>query len=55
MRNVIRGRVWAFGDDVNTDVITPGKYLTLRDPAQLTPLSWRDSIPTSRRRRGRET
>ena len=37
MRNVIRGRVWAFGDDVNTDVITPGKYLTLRNPAQLAP------------------
>ena len=26
---VIRGRVWKFGDNVNTDVITPGKYLSL--------------------------
>ncbi|WP_206811544.1 3-isopropylmalate dehydratase small subunit [Paradesulfitobacterium ferrireducens] len=25
----IRGRVWKFGDDVNTDVIAPGKYLKL--------------------------
>jgi 3-isopropylmalate/(R)-2-methylmalate dehydratase small subunit len=25
---VIRGRVWKFGDDINTDVITPGKYLS---------------------------
>lgn len=25
----IRGRVWKFGNDVNTDVIAPGKYLKL--------------------------
>jgi 3-isopropylmalate/(R)-2-methylmalate dehydratase small subunit len=31
------GRAWVFGDDVNTDVITPGKYLTIRDPAKLAP------------------
>ena len=24
--NVIRGRVWKYGDNVNTDVIYPGKY-----------------------------
>ena len=24
--NEIRGRVWKYGDDVNTDVIFPGKY-----------------------------
>jgi 3-isopropylmalate/(R)-2-methylmalate dehydratase small subunit len=33
----IVGRAWVFGDDVNTDVITPGKYLTVRDPQQLAP------------------
>jgi 3-isopropylmalate/(R)-2-methylmalate dehydratase small subunit len=32
---VIVGRAWSYGDDVNTDVIMPGKYLTIRDPAQL--------------------
>lgn len=37
MTDVIRGRAWKFGDDVNTDVITPGKYLTIRDPEQLAP------------------
>lgn len=33
MMSVIRGRVWKYGDDVNTDVIFPGKYTyTLTDP-----------------------
>ncbi len=31
----IRGRAFTFGDDVNTDVITPGKYLTIREPETL--------------------
>jgi len=30
-----RGRVWRFGDDVNTDLIIPGKYLDSYDPAHL--------------------
>ena len=28
-------RVWKFGDDVNTDLIIPGKYLDNYDPAHL--------------------
>jgi 3-isopropylmalate/(R)-2-methylmalate dehydratase small subunit len=31
----IKGRVWLFGDDVDTDVILPGKYLVLTQPAEL--------------------
>ncbi len=31
----IEGRVWKFGDDVNTDQIIPGKYLDNYDPAHL--------------------
>lgn len=34
---MIRGRAWTFGDDVNTDVIMPGKYLAMRDPAEIAP------------------
>lgn len=29
------GRVWKFGDDVNTDLIIPGRYLDNYDPAHL--------------------
>lgn len=28
-------RVWKFGDDINTDLIIPGKYLDSYDPAHL--------------------
>ena len=32
---LLRGRVWKYGDDVNTDVIFPGKYTyTVTDPAE---------------------
>jgi 3-isopropylmalate dehydratase small subunit len=30
-----KGRVWRFGDDVNTDLIIPGRYLDNYDPAHL--------------------
>jgi len=31
--NMIRGKVWIFGDNVDTDVIIPGKYLRTKDPS----------------------
>jgi 3-isopropylmalate dehydratase small subunit len=32
---ISKGRVWKFGDDVNTDLIIPGRYLSSYDPAHL--------------------
>ena len=32
---VVQGRVHRFGDEVNTDVILPGRYLALRKPEDL--------------------
>ena len=30
-----KGKAWMFGDDVNTDLIIPGKYLELIDPEEM--------------------
>lgn len=35
MQEVIEGRVWTLGDDVDTDGIIGGKYLTIIDPNEL--------------------
>jgi 3-isopropylmalate/(R)-2-methylmalate dehydratase small subunit len=32
---ISEGRVWKFGDDVNTDMIIPGRYLDRYDPKHL--------------------
>jgi 3-isopropylmalate/(R)-2-methylmalate dehydratase small subunit len=31
----IRGRVWKYGDNINTDYIIPGKYMELTDPEEM--------------------
>ncbi|MFC3126697.1 3-isopropylmalate dehydratase small subunit [Pseudoroseomonas globiformis] len=33
--STVEGRIHRFGDSVNTDVILPGRYLAIRDPAVL--------------------
>ena len=32
---LIKGKVWRFGDNVDTDVIIPARYLSTSDPEEL--------------------
>lgn len=42
----IKGRVWKYGDDVNTDVIFPGKYTyTVSDPKEMPKYALEDLDP----------
>ena len=42
----ITGKVWKYGDDVNTDVIFAGKYTyTLTDPAEMAKVALEDLDP----------
>jgi 3-isopropylmalate/(R)-2-methylmalate dehydratase small subunit len=42
----IKGRVWKYGDNVNTDVIFPGKYTyTVSDPAAMAQYAMEDLDP----------
>lgn len=42
----IKGRVWKYGDDINTDVIFPGKYTyTVTDPEEMAKIALEDLDP----------
>ncbi len=41
-----RGRVWKYGDNVDTDVIIPARYLNTTDPAELARHCMEDIDPT---------
>ena len=44
---VIQGKVWKYGDDVNTDVIFPGKYTyTINDPHEMAKHALEDLDPS---------
>lgn len=46
MANLSRGRVWKYGDGINTDVIFPGKYTyTVSDPAEMAQYALEDLDP----------
>jgi 3-isopropylmalate/(R)-2-methylmalate dehydratase small subunit len=46
-RSLVRGRVWKYGDGVNTDVIFPGKYTyTISDPAEMARHALEDLDPS---------
>lgn len=41
----ISGKIWKFGDDVDTDLIIPARYLNTSDPAQLAKHCMEDADP----------
>ncbi len=41
----MEGTVWTFGDDVDTDLIIPARYLTTSDPAELARHCMEDADP----------
>jgi len=42
---VVRGRVWKFGDNINTDIIYSGKYLSITDPSQTAQHAFETTYP----------
>jgi len=44
-RLVVEGTVWKFGDNVNTDEVIPGRYLTITDPEKLAKHTFEDVDP----------
>ncbi|MDA0524819.1 3-isopropylmalate dehydratase small subunit [Methanococcoides alaskense] len=36
----MKGRVWKFGDDVDTDAVIPGRYLVMNTPEELAPYTF---------------
>ena len=47
MSNLPTGKVWKYGDGVNTDVIFPGKYTyTIQDPDEMAQHALEDLDPT---------
>src|SRR5690606_15063761 len=42
----ITGRVWKFGDNIDTDAIIPARYLNSADPANLAAHCMEDADPT---------
>lgn len=46
MKEKITGRTWKFADDVNTDIIFPGKYTyTISEPAEMAKHAMEDADP----------
>lgn len=49
----IKGKIWKFGDDVDTDLIIAARYLTTSDPAELASHCMEDADPSFAAKVGR--
>ncbi len=45
MQNIIKGRVWVLGDDIDTDIIMPTEYLALGSIAEMAPYAFEPLCP----------
>lgn len=45
MNQELRGKAWTFGDDINTDLIIPARYLNTTDPEELAAHLMEDEEP----------
>ncbi len=50
---IVEGKVWKFGDDVNTDIVIPGRYLTITDPQELAKYTFQDLDPDFHKKVGK--
>lgn len=44
----LKGNVWRYGNDVNTDYIIPGRYMELTDPAEMAEKVFEEHDPSFR-------
>ncbi len=44
--NLLQGKTWRFGNDVDTDLIIPARYLNTSDPVELAKHCMEDADPT---------
>lgn len=45
----LKGYVWKYGDDVNTDYIIPGRYMELTDPEEMAEKVFEEHDPSFRK------
>ena len=45
----LKGNVWRYGDDVNTDYIIPGRYMELTDPTEMAEKVFEEYDPSFRK------
>ena len=46
---LLKGHVWKYGDDVNTDYIIPGRYMELTDPEEMAEKVFEEHDPSFRK------